>query len=147
MAKYRCPKCRGTRFSSTAHVTQNWELDENGNFSKCLTGCIDVTHYPNDEDIWDCSECGYSAEGKKFKIPELNSHAIISMELVRDFNGLYYVNLSIDGVLVKGLPEYISYRELKSAVKKQCDITLPKLSDLKFEYTGHKWYATKQWTL
>ncbi len=30
----RCPKCGGKRFNSTAHVTQDWELNEEGTFTK-----------------------------------------------------------------------------------------------------------------
>lgn len=64
--KLRCPKCGGTVFCSTAHVTQDWELDETGAFQRCLNDCIEVTHFPNAEDIWDCKQCGYSDSGQKF---------------------------------------------------------------------------------
>ncbi len=64
--KMRCPKCGGTVFCSTAHVTQDWELDEAGAFQRCLNDCLEVTHFPSTEDIWDCKQCGYSDSGQKF---------------------------------------------------------------------------------
>jgi len=61
-----CPKCGAIHFSAIAHVTQEWELNENGEFSECLQEHIDTTHTPDDDDIWTCLECGYSAEGREF---------------------------------------------------------------------------------
>ena len=62
----RGPKCGGKSFCATAHVTQDWELDETGTFVKSLNDCIEVTHFPGMDDLWDCKECGFSAEGAKF---------------------------------------------------------------------------------
>ena len=62
----RCPKCGGKTFAATAHVTQDWELDEKGAFAKCLNDCLEVTHWPDQDDIWDCQTCGYSAAGREF---------------------------------------------------------------------------------
>lgn len=64
----KCPICGGTKFHCTAHVTQDWEIDGIGAFLKCLNDCIEVTHFPTDEDIWNCQNCGYSDEGKKFNV-------------------------------------------------------------------------------
>lgn len=49
--KMRCPICGGTVFCATAHVTQDWELDETGTFQKCLNDCVEVTHFPDKDDI------------------------------------------------------------------------------------------------
>lgn len=64
--KKMCPKCGAIRFSAIAHVTQEWELNESGEFSECIQEHIDTTHAPDDGDIWTCMECGYSAEGQEF---------------------------------------------------------------------------------
>ena len=66
----KCPKCGCTKFHATAHVTQDWEVDQNGNFVKSLNDCVEVTHFPDDEDVWDCANCGYSAAGSEFEITE-----------------------------------------------------------------------------
>lgn len=63
-----CPKCGNKRFSVTAHVAQEWEVDENGNFIKTITECTDVTHTPDDDDIWVCTKCGYDAAGSEFNV-------------------------------------------------------------------------------
>ena len=64
--KLRCPVCGGTVFCATAHVTQDWQLNEMGTFQACLNDCIEVTHYPDVEDMWDCKQCGHSAPGREF---------------------------------------------------------------------------------
>lgn len=64
----RCPKCGGTRFGVTAHVTQDWLVDADGQFMKQLDSCVEVTHRPDDDDVWDCYECGYSAAGREFNV-------------------------------------------------------------------------------
>ena len=56
-----CPKCGGTKFLVTAHVTQDWVVDENGNFLECIDECSEVTHHPGDDDLWHCVNCGYNA--------------------------------------------------------------------------------------
>ena len=61
-----CPKCGGKVFCATAHVTQDWELDESGTFQKCLNDCVEVTHFPDANDVWDCKQCGFSAAGSEF---------------------------------------------------------------------------------
>lgn len=66
--KYRCPKCGGARFGVTAHVTQDWEVDDQGQFVKCTDDCVEISHAPDSEDIWGCALCGYSAEGKEFLV-------------------------------------------------------------------------------
>ena len=38
----RCPRCGGKTFCATAHVTQDWELDDSGTFVRCLNDCIEV---------------------------------------------------------------------------------------------------------
>ena len=62
----RCPKCGGKIFYATAHVTQDWEIDDNGMFVQCINDCTEVTHEPDKEDILECKSCGYSDTGKNF---------------------------------------------------------------------------------
>ena len=64
---YECPKCGGKSFEVTAHVTQDWRIDGNKNFLEELESCVEVIHEPNDDDIWTCANCGYSAAGREFR--------------------------------------------------------------------------------
>lgn len=56
--KHICPKCKNDKFITTAHVTQTWEVDAFGNFIKAVSECDEITHGPNDDNIWTCSKCG-----------------------------------------------------------------------------------------
>ena len=67
---YRCPKCGGNQFAATANVTQDWKLDQFGVFSCCLQQFIETTHYPDEEDVWDCVSCGNSMLGREFRMKE-----------------------------------------------------------------------------
>lgn len=66
----KCPNCGSHRFVVIAHVTQSWEVDKNEMFVDCLEDCIDVIHRPDDDDIWECYDCGYEATGKEFNVKE-----------------------------------------------------------------------------
>ena len=61
MSKHICPKCGGRKFITTAHVTQTWEVNEYGYFEKVISDCDEVTHGPDDGNIWNCSACGAEA--------------------------------------------------------------------------------------
>ena len=50
----------------TAHVTQDWEVDGDGNFQACTNNCVETTHAPDDEDIWTCAGCGHDGAGAEF---------------------------------------------------------------------------------
>lgn len=65
----KCPKCESESFNVSAHVVQEWKVDHNGTFMGVVDDCLEVTHYPDDEDVWDCENCGYSATGEKFNVP------------------------------------------------------------------------------
>jgi len=63
MAKrMECPNGCNAGFHATAHVTQDWKIDARGNFQQCLNDCIEVTHFPDFEDVWNCAKC--HAQGK-----------------------------------------------------------------------------------
>jgi ribosomal protein L37AE/L43A len=70
MKRKMCPKCGNTTFAVTAHVTQDWIVDEDGDFIECINDCTEVTHKPDDIDIWQCNECGYNAPGYEFNVKE-----------------------------------------------------------------------------
>ena len=70
--KYRGPVCRAKIFEFRAHVSPDWKIDCNGTFLEALNECVEVTHYPDEMDIWNCSNCDFSAEGKSFLV---NTHS------------------------------------------------------------------------
>ena len=63
LPKKVCPYCGCQRFLVTAHVTQDWIVDGNGEFVECTDDCVEVTHKPDDEDIWQCADCDFDAPG------------------------------------------------------------------------------------
>lgn len=67
MAK-KCPRCGNTKeFYVSAHVVQDWKVDNNGNFIKSVNDCVEVTHFPNNEDVWECANCHYDGAGSRFE--------------------------------------------------------------------------------
>lgn len=75
----KCPKCGGYRFITTSHITQDWLVDENGNFLGVLTDCLEVTHSADDDDLWTCSTCGYNNAGSEFNIIEGNRKMVFPL--------------------------------------------------------------------
>lgn len=65
----------------------------------------------------------------------------IIVEIVRDFNKKYYVNASIDGKYVYGLPEYVPYPVIKQIVRQRVGVHLPNATDLTWRKIGRKHYA------
>lgn len=64
----KCPRCGYVKeFYVSAHVVQDWKVDGDGNFIKSVNDCIEVAHFPNNEDIWECANCHHSAAGKEFE--------------------------------------------------------------------------------
>lgn len=49
------------RFITVAHVTQDWVVDENGNFLEVAEECLEVTHGPDKYNSWICDICGAEA--------------------------------------------------------------------------------------
>ncbi len=66
----RCPKCGYEEFYVIAHVTQDWLVNNNGNFLDVIDDCVEVTHFPDDMDIWECAKCFYSDRGSAFNVKE-----------------------------------------------------------------------------
>lgn len=63
----KCPKCGNETFIARAHVVQLWEVDRNGDYLKVIEECDTVAHFPDNDDLWTCSSCGYEASGDKFE--------------------------------------------------------------------------------
>ena len=63
----KCPKCGNKTFVVTAHIVQEWKVDEGGNFEEVTEDCVGVLHSPDNEDVWECEKCGYEAAGKEFE--------------------------------------------------------------------------------
>ena len=61
-----CPRCGGGRFIVSARVTQDWVVNEYGNFEEELNMRTQVEESPDDDDIWQCEKCGYDALGSEF---------------------------------------------------------------------------------
>lgn len=66
-------------------------------------------------------------------------------ELIRDFDGTYYINIKWRGKRIEGLPEYVDYRTLQNAVKNaQGGTELPPVKHWIFKRYGRKQYAYLQ---
>lgn len=66
----KCPKCGNKTFEVNAHVVQGWLVDGDGDFTAVTEDCVEVTHRPDNDDIWVCSKCGYDAAGSEFEVQE-----------------------------------------------------------------------------
>ncbi len=51
------------RFVTTAHVMQDWVVDEHGNFIRALS-TLETTHGPDTGNLWTCLSCGTEAKVK-----------------------------------------------------------------------------------
>lgn len=66
----RCPKCGGTEFRITCHVTQDWLVGPDGDYWETLEPYIETIHQADDDDIWECYKCGFDAAGREFNVKE-----------------------------------------------------------------------------
>jgi hypothetical protein len=59
----RCPDHpeKHKRFIATAHVVEEWVVDEKGNFQD-TKGVLEVVHRPDPNNYWYCYECGAAAQ-------------------------------------------------------------------------------------
>lgn len=60
-SRHICPVCGGHRFITVAHVVQEWEVDELGNFESVTEDCLEVVSDPDDGNTWTCTNCGAKA--------------------------------------------------------------------------------------
>lgn len=57
-----CPKDPyHKRFITVAHVSEDWEVDESGQFLRSK-GVVEVVHKPRHENSWTCAVCGEEAK-------------------------------------------------------------------------------------
>mgnify|MGYP001312239469 CR=1 FL=1 len=63
------------------------------------------------------------------------------VEVVRDYNGLYYANMFKNGERVTGIPEYVNYRTLKKEIEHLTGFSILPMKTLKFKRVGRKQYA------
>jgi hypothetical protein len=55
-----------TKFTATAHVTEDWVVDVQGNFIEVSPyNRSEVTHEPSVGDSFNCFECGAEAEATR----------------------------------------------------------------------------------
>lgn len=64
----QCPSCGGTKFYVTAHIVQGWSVNGFGDYEETTEDCIEVAHYPDDDDLWTCASCGFEDAGKVFNV-------------------------------------------------------------------------------
>lgn len=57
-----CPNGCSAHFSTSAHVMQEWKVDATGDFVECIDDAMEVTHGPDDGNLWQCLECGEAAD-------------------------------------------------------------------------------------
>lgn len=63
MAKMKCKNCTNpTGFYVTAHVTQEWLVDADGDWIRTINECSEVTHGPDENDLWTCADCHEEAD-------------------------------------------------------------------------------------
>ena len=56
-----CPKdANHKEFITTAHVVQDWKVDETGSFLEEVD-TTEITHGPNVDNTWECAVCGAEA--------------------------------------------------------------------------------------
>lgn len=58
-----CPKnAKHKKFITVAHVTEDWVVDEHGDFISVHEASeTEVVHKPDPGNIWTCAECGARA--------------------------------------------------------------------------------------
>lgn len=63
------------------------------------------------------------------------------IEVVQDFDGRYYANMTIGGKRVDGLPEYVDYNTLREAIRRKTGIVILPRKEMHFEQFQRKKYA------
>lgn len=58
----KCDYCGNDTFFADAHVVQTWVVDSGGHFLEVAEDCSEVTHEPDEDDIWTCQRCGKEYE-------------------------------------------------------------------------------------
>ena len=61
----KCHQCGSKTFYVSAHVVQDWKVDCHGTFIEAYDECSEVTHRPDNNDTWECANCGHIVIGEK----------------------------------------------------------------------------------
>ena len=88
----RCPKCGHGEFYVTVHVTQAWIVDGDEQYLKTVEDFIETTHFPDNEDLWECAKCGYEDDGSKFEL--VNSLDSIANDIVMELEHRGFDNIT-----------------------------------------------------
>lgn len=66
--KATCPKNpEHKKFITVAHVTEDWVVDENGDFVELYSGSeTEVVANPHPDNTWTCAECGAEAKVDRY---------------------------------------------------------------------------------
>ena len=63
--KITCPEDKKhNRFGTTAHVTEEWVVDEFGLFIDVIPGSSEIVHAPDKGDLFSCLDCGADAKAE-----------------------------------------------------------------------------------
>ena len=108
-----CPRCGNLAFSVTAHVAQDWVVNHNGDYIETINQCSQVTHEPDDDDVWQCMKCGYDGAGKEFVIND--------PERIEEVLGNISGSLSEEKPVVEQPMTGETYYGLEDARKRLCD--------------------------
>lgn len=96
-----CPVCGGKEFVTTAHITQDWKVNDEGEWLETVTDCVQVDHGPDPDNIWTCYRCNTEAVDEK-KFPYNQDLFTIFCQI---YDRKYYVTIakhdedSIDAIL------------------------------------------------
>ena len=63
------------------------------------------------------------------------------LEMVQDYNGTYYANMTLGGKKVEGLPEHVDYNTLKDAIRQKTGVCILNRNEMIFQQSGKKKYA------
>lgn len=63
------------------------------------------------------------------------------LEIIQDFDGSYYANMTVDGKRVEGLSEYVDYNTLRESIRTRTGISILHRKHLIFQRNGRKRYA------
>ena len=101
-SKHICPRCGRKEFFTTAHVVQEWKVDEDGNFLECTNGCIEVDADPDDDNIWICIKCGHE---QCARLTDSDDQGIIDAlyENLSEEDGYHILTLALQDVQGSGL--------------------------------------------
>jgi ribosomal protein L37AE/L43A len=47
---------------------QDWKVNQYEEYIETMEDCVEITHYPDDMDIWSCANCDYEDRGSAFNV-------------------------------------------------------------------------------